>query len=107
MILIMRVFPLILLMFMCSCASGPKNTTGAAYDADSSYCRELVEKSNQPTRISSHEAFSPNHPPHSDQQLYEQMCEPVGAWQARDQEGHDSTVAYENSLFRKILKVFR
>lgn len=42
----------------------------------------------------------------TDSQLYEQICEPVSAWQARDEDGHDRNVAYEKSVFRKILKLF-
>jgi hypothetical protein len=94
-------------LFFCSCASGPNNTVGAAYDADSGYCRELIQKANQTTRIPYNTPSSPNQPPPSDRQLYEQMCEPVGAWQARDRKGHDSTVAYENSLFSKVVEFFR
>lgn len=90
-----------------SCANGPSNNVGAAYDADSNYCRKLVRKTKQPTRVSYNTPASPNQPPLSDQQLYDQMCEPIGPWQARDQEGHDSTVAYENSLFSKVLRFFR
>jgi hypothetical protein len=90
-----------------SCASGPNNTVGAAYDADSNYCRKLTLNSHQPTNVSNNTPASPNQPPPSNSQLYEQLCEPVGPWQARDIEGHDSTVAYENSLFSKVRKFFR
>lgn len=94
-----------LAMFVCSCASGPKNTVGAAYDADSRYCQELNRKANQPTRIPYNTPSSPNQPPPSDRQLYEQMCEPVSAWQAREAKGHNRLGGVEKSWLRRILKV--
>jgi|GEM_PF-5258656 len=98
---------LLVAALVSSCASGPKNTVGAAYDADSNYCRKLVRKTKQPIGVSHNTPASPNQAPPSDQQLYDQMCEPTGPWQARDGEEHDSTVAYENSFFSKVLRIFR
>ena len=91
-------------IFVCSCASGPKNTVGAAYDADSRYCRELAQKANQPTRIPNNTPS--NQPPPSDRQLYEEMCEPVSAWQAREARGSNRLGGFEKSLLRRILKAF-
>lgn len=98
---------LLVAVLASSCASRPSNAVGAAYDADSNYCRKLVRKTKQPIAVSHNTPASPNQAPPSDQQLYDQMCEPIGPWQARDQEGHDSTVAYENSLFSKVLRFFQ
>lgn len=92
-------------MLISSCASGPKNTVGAAYGADSSYCRELMQNANQPTRLPSNTPASPNQPPPSDRQLYEEMCEPVSAWQAREAKTPNRLGSTEKSLLRRILKL--
>lgn len=100
----MRYSMVLVTMLVCSCASGPKNTVGAAYDADSRYCRELAQKANQPTPIPNKTPSSPSQPPPSDRQLYEEMCEPVGAWQAREARGSNRLGGFEKSLLRRILK---
>jgi hypothetical protein len=92
-------------VLISSCASGPKNTVGAAYDADSRYCQELMQKANQPTRIPNNTPASPNQPAPSDRQLYEQMCEPVSAWQVREAKKHNRLGGVEKSWLRRILKV--
>lgn len=83
-------------LLLTACTSFPKNTVGAAYDADTPYCRDLhngvyeVEGS-----------FSGSAP--SNQELYQRYCEPVGSWQARDSRGYESKIRSERSLLNTFL----
>ena len=86
-------------VFAVGCTTAPKNTVGAAYDADSSYCRGLAKSM---VEVQGYQQDSP-----SDRDLYEQHCEPTGSWLARDPQGLERTVASERSLFTKLLnKIF-
>lgn len=81
--------------FLVGCTSASKNTVDAAYDADSPYCRDLAKPRYGMEGGSRGRALS-----HRDR--YEQHCEPIAAWQARDSEGHERTIQVEQSLFGKL-----
>lgn len=91
--LVLLLMPLSLLT---ACTNLPQNSVGAAYDADSYYCRALYNDEYEVTG-----SFRGSAPSHQD--LYTKYCEPIGSWQARDANGYESKIRSENSLLDSFL----
>lgn len=85
------------ILILSACAVSPKNTVGAAYDADSYYCRELYQD-----KYEVEGSFRGTAP--SNQDLYERYCEPVGSWQARDLGRYERKMQSEKSLLQTFLE---
>lgn len=84
------------LSLLTACTNLPQNSVGAAYDADSYYCRALHNDEYEVTG-----SFRGSAP--SNQDLYTKYCEPIGSWQARDVSGYESKIRSESSLLNSFL----